>query len=478
MLVDVAYELFEKLFTSHGATIGCLLKDIYELLRECKLLVFMVLRELSWALCCNYAFRISIRVPISISLLKYATRSWQNASLFQFFNLATTTNALTGVGGKLEVTHTLVTWLDCNLTSMQVLVLLSGNLISIFVLDKVHPMIVFKVSQCNHELRLMLTSIGITYLVGCDQYLTWTIYSFIIIKSETGNSSSSSFGCSTKCPSQALHNIVKPSLVAMVTIAGTPSSTLIDAQVVFGEMQPREHSTLMTTTIELRFVLWHCFILDWVVTLQRPPWPPPVQLATGIQLRPVPWPSLNCYAGLVWLFKSLDQMAGDIPPKAPWLASDLDNWFRVDYSSSTTIASLQYASSQLSTSLYEVIQQIVSVLLLAQRRATILLQGHLAVDLRLSKSPSYGYTWVRIKGLQFYGQARGMFTMFAMVLCTLEEAYSPFIGNTISGLGASHISSGGECQHTAMWVLDRLAMGHLQQQKRELYREAGIEESF
>jgi hypothetical protein len=175
MLVEVAYKLFEKLFTSHGATIGCLLKDICELLGECKLLVFMVLRELSWALCCNYAFRISIRVPISIPLLKYSTGSWQDASLFQFFNVATTTNALTGVGGKLEVTHTLVTWLDCNLTSIQVLVLLSGNLISIFVLDKVHLMIVFKVSQCNHELRLMLTSIGITYLVGCDQYLTWTI---------------------------------------------------------------------------------------------------------------------------------------------------------------------------------------------------------------------------------------------------------------------------------------------------------------
>jgi hypothetical protein len=47
MLVDVAYELFEKLFTSHGATIGCLLKDIYDLLGECKLLVFIVLREIS-----------------------------------------------------------------------------------------------------------------------------------------------------------------------------------------------------------------------------------------------------------------------------------------------------------------------------------------------------------------------------------------------------------------------------------------------
>jgi hypothetical protein len=38
---------------------------------------------------------------------------------------------------------------------------------------------------------------------------------------------------------QALHNSVNPNLVAMVTIASTPSSTLIDAQVVFDEMQPR-----------------------------------------------------------------------------------------------------------------------------------------------------------------------------------------------------------------------------------------------
>jgi hypothetical protein len=167
-----------------------------------------------------------------------------------------------------------------------------------------------------------------------------TIYP-IIIKLEMGSNSSCSLGCSTKCPSQALHNIVKPSLVAVVTIAGTPSSTLIDAQVVFGEMQPREHRTLMTATIELRFVLWNCFIMDWVATQQKPQWPPPVQLATGIQLRPVPWPS--CYAGLVWLIKSLDQVAGDIPPKPPWLASDPDNLFRVDYSSSTKSASLQYA---------------------------------------------------------------------------------------------------------------------------------------
>ncbi|KAJ1274174.1 hypothetical protein BS78_05G042600 [Paspalum vaginatum] len=308
--VDVAYELFEKLFKSHGgavlliqlnivhghdsmlfepwyrspydATIGCLLKDICELLGECKLLVFMVLRELSWALYCNYrAFRFSTGVPISIPLLKYAARSWQDASLFQFYNLATTTNALMCDGGKLEVTHTLVTWLDCNQTSMPVLVLahlepaggntslrpmpwpsftsisggtatwccdifrkppsqpldqeepnqrlcdalcqivllqlkfvyygknivynwnalasdqlvqnsqvrgtgtrdldsrhvmlLSGNRISIFILAKVQLMIVFKVSHCNHELHLMLTSMGITHLVGCDQYLTWTI---------------------------------------------------------------------------------------------------------------------------------------------------------------------------------------------------------------------------------------------------------------------------------------------------------------
>jgi hypothetical protein len=65
--------------------------------------------------------------------------------------------------------------------------------------------------------------------------------------------------------------------------------------------------------------------------------------------------------------------------------------------------------------------------------------------------------------------------MFAMVLCTLEEAYSPFIVSTINGFGASRISSGGDCQHTIMWGLDRLAMGHLQLQKRELYRETGIE---
>jgi hypothetical protein len=38
---------------------------------------------------------------------------------------------------------------------------------------------------------------------------------------------------------QALHNSVNPNLVAMVTIASTHSSTLIDAQVVFDEMQPR-----------------------------------------------------------------------------------------------------------------------------------------------------------------------------------------------------------------------------------------------
>jgi hypothetical protein len=37
-------------------------------------------------------------------------------------------------------------------------------------------------------------------------------------------------------------------------------------------------------------------------------------------------------------------MAGDIPLKPPWLASDPDNLFRVDYSSSTTSASLQYAA--------------------------------------------------------------------------------------------------------------------------------------
>jgi hypothetical protein len=87
-----------------------------------------------------------------------------------------------------------------------------------------------------------------------------------------------------------------------------------------------ERAEFIRSKYELRFVLWHCFILDWVATQQRPPWPPPVQLATGIQLRPLPWPSLNCYAGLVWLIKSLDQMAGDIPLKPPWLASDLDNF--------------------------------------------------------------------------------------------------------------------------------------------------------
>jgi hypothetical protein len=38
---------------------------------------------------------------------------------------------------------------------------------------------------------------------------------------------------------QALHNSINPNLVAMVTIVSTPSSTLIDAQVVFDEMQPR-----------------------------------------------------------------------------------------------------------------------------------------------------------------------------------------------------------------------------------------------
>jgi hypothetical protein len=89
------------------------------------------------------------------------------------------------------------------------------------------------------------------YCVEFHNDVIMTIYSSIIVKPETGSSSSSSFACSTKCSIQALHNIAKPSLVAVVTIAGTPSSTLIDFQVVFGEMQPREHSTLMTATIEL-----------------------------------------------------------------------------------------------------------------------------------------------------------------------------------------------------------------------------------
>jgi hypothetical protein len=45
--------------------------------------------------------------------------------------------------------------------------------------------------------------------------------SFTIFKSKTDSSSSSPLRCSTKCPSQALHPIVKLNLVAVVNIAGT-----------------------------------------------------------------------------------------------------------------------------------------------------------------------------------------------------------------------------------------------------------------
>jgi hypothetical protein len=153
------------------------------------------------------------------------------------------------------------------------------------------------------------------YCVEFHNAVVITIYSSIIIKPETGSSSSSSFACSTKCPSQALHNIGKPSLVAVVTIAGTPSSTLIDAQVVLGEMQPREHSTLMTATIELRFILWYFFILYLVALQQSPPWPQPVKSLVVVEY---------------------------ILPKPPWLAFDLGNLFRIHYTCSTRSASLQY----------------------------------------------------------------------------------------------------------------------------------------
>jgi hypothetical protein len=163
------------------------------------------------------------------------------------------------------------------------------------------------------------------YCVEFHNAVVITIYSSIIIKPETGSSSSSSFACSTKCPSQALHNIGKPSLVAVVTIAGTPSSTLIDAQVVLGEMQPREHSTLMTATIELRFILWYFFILYLVALQQSPPWPQPVKSLVVVEY---------------------------ILPKPPWLAFDLGNLFRIHYTCSTRSASLQYTNCHLTLGIF------------------------------------------------------------------------------------------------------------------------------
>jgi diadenosine tetraphosphatase ApaH/serine/threonine PP2A family protein phosphatase len=44
--------------------------------------------------------------------------------------------------------------------------------------------------------------------------------SFTIIKPKANRNNSSPLGCSTKCPSQALHPIVKPNLVAVLNIAG------------------------------------------------------------------------------------------------------------------------------------------------------------------------------------------------------------------------------------------------------------------
>lgn len=89
------------------------------------------------------------------------------------------------------------------------------------------------------------------------------------------------------------------------------------SMVVNGLLAPhlREHNTLMTATIELRFILWYFFILDLVALQQSPPWPQPV--------------------------KSL-VVAGYILPKPPWLAFDPGNLFRIHYSCSTRSASLQY----------------------------------------------------------------------------------------------------------------------------------------
>jgi hypothetical protein len=56
--------------------------------------------------------------------------------------------------------------------------------------------------------------------------------------------------------------------------------------------------------------------------VDKGPWPPPVQLeihSSGIQLRPVPWPSLYYYA--VWAsWIELMVVAGYISPKPPWLS--------------------------------------------------------------------------------------------------------------------------------------------------------------
>ncbi|XP_035816605.1 ataxin isoform X2 [Zea mays] len=120
-------------------------------------------------------------------------------------------------------------------------------------------------------------------------------------------SGSSPLGCSTKCLCQAMQNIVKPNPPRMNEITGAarlkPQGSFHYGSINGSQIYKMRNEPPVIINGKKRVIV----------------------------------------SALVWRIKSLDIMTSYILPKPPWLAFDPGKLFRVDYSSSSTSASLPYA---------------------------------------------------------------------------------------------------------------------------------------